>query len=269
MGGVGKSPMVAHLAARLREAGHNPAILTRGYKRESCRPSRHRPAREQRFSRSNRRRGADVRSRRGDAHVGIGADRFAVGQRMERELAPDVFLLDDGFQHTRLARTHDIVLIDALDPLAGGVFPLGRLREPLSALARATDDRDHPRPNPAKIPPASNACSRGTMPKRPCFARAWFRGSGWISKRGTCSTADSSAWRRFAVSVRHAPSGGRCMSLEFEFVFHRAFAIIIAIHLRTFNGSPHRQPPRARMPGHHRQGRSESPRRRRPAARAA
>ncbi len=43
-----------------------------------------------------------------DAHVGIGADRFAVGRRMERELHPDVFLLDDGFQHIRLARQRDI-----------------------------------------------------------------------------------------------------------------------------------------------------------------
>src|SRR5258706_1163634 len=75
--------------------------------------------------------------RRGDAHVGVGADRFAIGRRLEQQLAPDVFLLDDGFQHFRLARDHDIVLIDALDPLAGGVVPLGRLREPFDALSRA------------------------------------------------------------------------------------------------------------------------------------
>jgi tetraacyldisaccharide 4'-kinase len=52
--------------------------------------------------------------------------------------APDIFLLDDGFQHVRLHRDEDIVLIDAQDPLAGGVFPLGRLREPFENLARAT-----------------------------------------------------------------------------------------------------------------------------------
>ncbi|MBZ5606393.1 MAG: tetraacyldisaccharide 4'-kinase, partial [Acidobacteriia bacterium] len=72
--------------------------------------------------------------RAGDAHVGIGRDRFEVGKKIPEA---DIFLLDDGFQHRRLARTHDIVVIDALDPLGGGVFPLGRLREPLSALARA------------------------------------------------------------------------------------------------------------------------------------
>src|SRR5260370_42473323 len=57
---------------------------------------------------------------------------------MERDLKPDVFLLDDGFQHVRLKRNHDIVLIDAQDPLSGGMFLLGRRREPLTALARAT-----------------------------------------------------------------------------------------------------------------------------------
>jgi tetraacyldisaccharide 4'-kinase len=49
-----------------------------------------------------------------------------------------VLLLDDGFQHWKLARNVDIVLIDALNPLGGGsVFPLGRLREPAEGLARA------------------------------------------------------------------------------------------------------------------------------------
>jgi 3-deoxy-D-manno-octulosonic-acid transferase len=118
MGGSGKSPMVAHLAARLRAMGRNPAILTRGYKT-----------------------GDEARMflRAGDAHVGIGAERFATGRRLEQERAPDIFLLDDGFQHVRLARAHDVVLIDALDPLGGGVFPLGRLREPFANIKRATE----------------------------------------------------------------------------------------------------------------------------------
>jgi tetraacyldisaccharide 4'-kinase len=49
-----------------------------------------------------------------------------------------VFLLDDGFQHVRLARKHDIVLVDVWDPLGRGVFPLGRSREPATSLRRAT-----------------------------------------------------------------------------------------------------------------------------------
>ncbi|HML17176.1 MAG TPA: tetraacyldisaccharide 4'-kinase [Bryobacteraceae bacterium] len=137
MGGAGKSPMVAHLARRLRESGRNPAILTRGYRRESRGVVIVR--RGERAAKSVTGDEAQIFIRRGDAHVGIGPDRFAAGRRMETELAPDVFLLDDGFQHVRLARRRNIVLIDALDPLAGGVFPLGRLREPLENLSRATE----------------------------------------------------------------------------------------------------------------------------------
>jgi len=81
---------------------------------------------------------AQILVRSGYAHVGIGADRWWTGSLLENMYHPDVFLLDDGFQHHRLARNLDIVLIDALNPFAGGaVFPLGGLREPLSALRRA------------------------------------------------------------------------------------------------------------------------------------
>src|SRR5258708_22615274 len=50
----------------------------------------------------------------------------------------DWFVLDDGFQHLKLSRDADIVLVDATDPFGGGmVLPAGRLREPLGALRRA------------------------------------------------------------------------------------------------------------------------------------
>ncbi len=136
MGGAGKSPMVAHLAHRLREAGKIPAILTRGYKRDAKAPVI--VPRGETATRDAIGDEASIFVARGDAHVGVGADRFAAGRLMEETLAPDLFLLDDGFQHRRLARKLDIVLIDATDPLAGGVFPLGRLREPLDALERAS-----------------------------------------------------------------------------------------------------------------------------------
>ena len=77
--------------------------------------------------------------RSGLAPVGVGADRYRAGFLLRREFGVDVILLDDGFQHVRLARDVDIVLIDALEPFGrGGVFPLGRLREPVSGLARAS-----------------------------------------------------------------------------------------------------------------------------------
>jgi tetraacyldisaccharide 4'-kinase len=138
MGGAGKTPMVLHLAKRLREMGRNPAILTRGYKRVSREPIVIVP-RGGKASIESTGDEAQMFVRAGDAHVGIGADRYEVGRRMEAELAPDIFLLDDGFQHVQLHRVHDVVLVDGDDPEAGGVFPAGRLREPLTALERATE----------------------------------------------------------------------------------------------------------------------------------
>jgi 3-deoxy-D-manno-octulosonic-acid transferase len=136
MGGAGKSPVVAHLAELLDGRGKNVAILTRGYRRESVAevivPKGGDASREQTGDE------AQIFIRAGHAHVGIGADRFRVGMMLEKQFAPDLFLLDDGFQHVRLKRDEDLVLVDALDPLGGGVFPLGRLREPFSGLARAT-----------------------------------------------------------------------------------------------------------------------------------
>lgn len=137
MGGSGKTPMVEHIARRLCEAGKNPAILTRGYRKKS-------PVKVVVIPKGQRAPvhltgdEAQMFVASGAAHVGIGADRWEVGRRLANELHPDVFLLDDGFQHVRLSRDEDIVLIDALNPLAGGLFPFGRRREPLESLARAT-----------------------------------------------------------------------------------------------------------------------------------
>jgi 3-deoxy-D-manno-octulosonic-acid transferase/tetraacyldisaccharide-1-P 4'-kinase len=136
MGGTGKTPLVRLLAKRLRQAGYQPAILTRGYRRRPSEPL---------IVRAGDRAPVDATGdeaqlfvRDGFAHVGIGADRVAIGREMEQQLRPDIFLLDDGFQHWRLHRDIDVVVLDPLDPHAGGeVFPLGRLREPPSALDRA------------------------------------------------------------------------------------------------------------------------------------
>jgi tetraacyldisaccharide 4'-kinase len=57
---------------------------------------------------------------------------------LQERFGAEVLILDDGFQHLRLERQVDIVLIDALRPFGGGeVFPLGWLREPLEGLSRA------------------------------------------------------------------------------------------------------------------------------------
>jgi len=137
MGGTGKTPLVEHIAERLAEQGKAPAILTRGYRKKSSARMVVAP-RGSHVPVDLTGDEAQIFVRGGAAHVGIGSNRFEVGERIERELHPDVFLLDDGFQHVQLKRDEDIALIDALDPLAGGIFPLGRRRESLSALRRAT-----------------------------------------------------------------------------------------------------------------------------------
>jgi tetraacyldisaccharide 4'-kinase len=67
----------------------------------------------------------------------VGADRYRSGMLAVRSFKPDVILLDDGFQHRRLARDLDLVLLDAKEPGGNGyLFPRGVLREPLKSLRR-------------------------------------------------------------------------------------------------------------------------------------
>jgi len=137
MGGTGKTPCVLHLVESLAARGLKPGILTRGYARHSPEPSLLAGPGETLASHHTGDE-AQIFIRSGLAPVGIGADRFASATRLLARFDIGVFVLDDGFQHRKLARNVDIVLIDALHPFAGGdVFPLGRLREPMAGLSRA------------------------------------------------------------------------------------------------------------------------------------
>jgi tetraacyldisaccharide 4'-kinase len=70
--------------------------------------------------------------------VVVGCDRYAAGLHALEKLKPDVFILDDGFQHLRLHRDLNILLMDSNRPLGNGrVLPAGLLREPVSAATRA------------------------------------------------------------------------------------------------------------------------------------
>ncbi len=110
--------------------------------------------------------------------------------------AVTALLLDDGFQHARLARDIDIVLIDALDPLGGGgVFPLGRLREPFAAVARA-DIVAITRARLSDLAPAIEREIRRWNPDAPIF-RATLEPRAWVDRRdGTRHCIDEPPFRR-------------------------------------------------------------------------
>ncbi len=136
LGGTGKTPMALWLCERLARAGVTAGVLTRGYGRKGG-------AKIEVFEAGA---AADVLAvgeeaalilRQGKAQVGVGPDRCKVWRVMRDHGGPEVIILDDGFQHWRMKRDADVVLIDALDPFRGGLLPLGRLREPFSALKRA------------------------------------------------------------------------------------------------------------------------------------
>jgi tetraacyldisaccharide 4'-kinase len=137
MGGSGKTPFVLWLTSWLREKGRRPAILTRGYKRRS--PDKTviiDPGAQAPIALTGDE--AQLFVRAGVAAVGISANRYHAGKELEKRTNPGIFVLDDGFQHAKLARQLDLVMIDTLDPFGGeDLFPAGRLREPLEALGRA------------------------------------------------------------------------------------------------------------------------------------
>ncbi len=178
MGGTGKTPCVLHLAGLLRDAGHAPAILTRGYGRHALAGDLA-VAPGARVSVEESGDEPQIFVRSGLAAVGIGADRARVAALLLERFPADVFLLDDGFQHVRLARDLDIVLIDALDPFGGGyVFPLGRLREPISSLSRA-GAIVITRSQFSDLAPAIENAVRQANPNVPVF-RAGIEPEAWV-----------------------------------------------------------------------------------------
>jgi tetraacyldisaccharide 4'-kinase len=140
VGGTGKTPAVAMLAKYFISRGRKVAVLSRGY-------------------------GGSLRGRNGVVSDGrallltaaeagdepcllaaavpglsvvVGADRYLAGTLAMERLDPDLFILDDGYQHQRLHRDLDILLLDGRQPFGNGrTLPRGLLREPASAAERA------------------------------------------------------------------------------------------------------------------------------------
>ncbi len=123
-GGTGKTPFAAFVARWFRERGVRVCFISRGYKAHAGGTSDEALVLEQLCP--------DV------PHL-QNPDRVAAVRRAAADLDSQVVVLDDGFQHRRLTRDLDIMLIDATNPWGfGHLLPRGLLREPVSALSRAT-----------------------------------------------------------------------------------------------------------------------------------
>jgi len=136
-GGTGKTPSVIALVRDLVRMGRRPAVLTRGYKRRTDdQVVVVGPEPRQRVDEVGD-EPLEMARRLPGVPVVVDADRERGGLEALR-LGADVVVLDDGFQHLRLERDLDIVVVDAGDPWGGHRLPpLGRLREPVAALERA------------------------------------------------------------------------------------------------------------------------------------
>lgn len=123
-GGTGKSPMVAWVVETLRNSGHHPAIAMRGYGARSGEESDE---------------AIEYRDRFSEVPVIVHTHRAAaITRALPQHPEIDCIVLDDGFQHRRLARTLDLVLIDASrETHRDSLLPVGTLREPPESLGRA------------------------------------------------------------------------------------------------------------------------------------
>ena len=132
VGGTGKTPFVIALGELLKQRGIAFDILSRGYGRSPTGIAVVDP------NGSGAQFGDEplLLARKLGMPVIVGADRYQAGLLAEKQFASGLHLLDDGFQHRRLHRDFDIILLPAADH-AGALLPIGRLREPISALQRA------------------------------------------------------------------------------------------------------------------------------------
>src|SRR5438876_1130985 len=122
LGGTGKTPCVEYVARFYRELGLKVAILSRGYGANAG-PNDEALVLEENLP--------DV------PHL-QGADRLSLARTAVEELESELLILDDGFQHRRLQRDLDLVLVDATNPWGHGyLFPRGLLRETPRSLQRA------------------------------------------------------------------------------------------------------------------------------------
>ena len=169
VGGSGKTPMTIYVAELIKHLGYGVAIISRGYKGEAEKtggvvcdgrkicmgPD---TAGDEPFM---------VAQRLKTIPVIVGQNRFKAGRLAIQEFKPDVLLLDDAFQHLKLLRDLDLVLLDSKEPLGNTfLFPRGTLRETASALSRG-DAMILTRSDIGKVPSLSQI--KKYIPRKPIF----------------------------------------------------------------------------------------------------
>ncbi|MDQ3088596.1 MAG: tetraacyldisaccharide 4'-kinase [Acidobacteriota bacterium] len=141
VGGTGKTPLVAFVAEILAAQGEKVCILTRGYGRENAKQRVLVSDSEQILAQPNKAGDEPFELAQkllGKTVVVADANRVAAGNWARKQFGITAFVLDDGFQHRKIKRELDIVLVDATNPFGNGkLLPSGILREPLAHLKRA------------------------------------------------------------------------------------------------------------------------------------
>jgi tetraacyldisaccharide 4'-kinase len=122
-GGTGKTPIVATVVKALREQGLRPGIVSRGYRADDT-------------GENDEKRVLELLCP--NVPHEQNPNRVAASEKLIATQGVDVIVLDDAFQHRRIARDLNIVLIDATNPFGYGyLLPRGLLREPVNSLNRA------------------------------------------------------------------------------------------------------------------------------------
>lgn len=140
VGGTGKTPVTSFAAASLSESGYRVGVLARGYRRAGG--SAPLVVSDGRSILAEAARAGDeaylVARDNPSVAVAVGADRLAAARLLDEAAAPEVYLLDDAFQHRAIGRDLNVLLVDGKDPWGNGkMLPFGPLREPIEAVSRA------------------------------------------------------------------------------------------------------------------------------------
>ena len=193
VGGAGKTPATALVAALLRDAGYRPAILSRGYRRSG---------REPLLVSAGDGPLLDA-ARAGDEPYWLASvlpDVAVAVATLRRDAARvvaacgdcDVFVLDDGFQHLQLQRDADLLMVNPEAPFWDDrPMPGGRLREHPAAAARADAY--------LRVDGSDDAAPCPQLANRPCFALRRQAVVGWPAGAAfppaTTTGAAAPAWR--------------------------------------------------------------------------